>query len=55
MVIELGPDNAYLRRQEALKREKPIKEEAKIPVPTEDQKHWLASGRGVVSETDIFS
>lgn len=55
MVIELGPDNAYLRRQEAAQREKPVKEEQKITVPTEDEKHWLRSGRGVVSKTDIFS
>lgn len=54
MVIELGPDKAYLRRREEAQREKPIKQEPKLPELTKDEKHWLAGG-GVVSKSDIFS
>lgn len=55
MVIEIGPDRAYLRRREAEQERKPIKQVTEKPELTDPEKHWLASGSGVVSKTDIFS
>lgn len=55
MVIEIGPDKAYLRRREAEQERKPIKQVAEKPELTEVEKHWLTSGSGVMSKTDIFS